>query len=202
MYSRKAFTLTEILIAVVLMGLVILAVASVDITSRRFFDTSSKESWIQDEAKIAMEHIIKNTQLGVGDMSNPETADGTNPPTANNSRGFYILDDEGDLAQSGSRIQVKQDTDDDGTYDRIIDYEYQGAPDYKLVYDPDVGTAGDEETLAEGIVESVIFSFDSDTPNQVKVTITVLSDPSKSKSLENPGTTLTSSIVLRAMSCK
>jgi len=106
------------------------------------------------------------------------------------------------LAQSGSRIQVKQDTDDDGTYDRIIDYEYQGAPDYKLVYDPDVGTAGDEETLAEGIVESVIFSFDSDTPNQVKVTITVLSDPSKSKSLENPGTTLTSSIVLRAMSCK
>jgi len=56
----KGFTLTEILIAIVLMGLVILTVTSVDITSRYFFKSISGESRIYDEAKIAMEHMVKN----------------------------------------------------------------------------------------------------------------------------------------------
>ena len=205
MYSRKGFTLTEVLIAIVLMGLVILAVTSVDITSRRFFGTSSKESWIQDEAKIAAEHMVKNIQLGVGDMSNPSTPVGS-PPLADDSRGFLILDSAGNLVASGlpggSQIQVKQDRDNDGTVDRTIEYNYDSG-NYKIVYDEDVADpTNPTEDFAEGIVESAIFSFDSNTPNQVDVIITVRRDPTQEKSLDNPETTLTSSIVLRAMSCK
>ncbi|MCQ9208803.1 MAG: prepilin-type N-terminal cleavage/methylation domain-containing protein [Omnitrophica bacterium] len=207
MFCKKGFSLAEILIAVVLMALVILAVASVDITSRRFFDTASSESWIQDEAKIAMGHIIKNVQLGIGNMTNAEVADGTSPPSADNTRGFYILNG-GNLATSGDRIQIKQDTDKNGRFDgtdKTVEYIYQGNPDYKIIYDEDLDNAANPtEDLAAGIVGSAVFSFNdtlpNPTPNQVLVTVTVRKVPSKAASLDNPETTLTSDIILRAMS--
>lgn len=185
----------------VLLGVIVLAVASVDITSRRFFGTSKEESWIQDEAKVAMEDIVKNIQLGIGDMSNARNMGDDPYDGLGCSRGFYILVG-GVLAISGSQIQVKQDTDRDGAIDRTIEYTYQGGPDYKIVFDPDITNAGDEEDLAEGIVTSAIFNFDNVTPipNRVEVAITVRRNPTEAKSLDNPETTLTSSIILRAMS--
>lgn len=194
MFSKKGFSLTEILIGVVLMALIILAVVSVDITSRRFFATASSESWIQDEAKIAMGHIIKNVQLGIGDMTNAG-AIGSLP--GNSSRGFYILDG-GNLAISGSKIQIKQDKNGDGRYvaavDKIVQYNYNSG-NRTIEY-----TDGGTENLADGIVESAIFSFSTTTPNQVLVTITVRKVPGLAASLDNPETTLTSDIILRAMS--
>lgn len=200
MSSKKAFSLMEILIALVLMGLVILAVVSVDITSRRFFGTSKTESWIQDEAKIAMEHIVRHVQRGIGDMTNSEVADGTSSPSLTNTRGFYILDANENLATSGNRIQVKLDTNINGRFDvgtdEIIEYNYDPAP-YTLIY---IDGSGISENLADGIVSEAIFSFDSDTPNQVDVELTVRQHPELEASLDNPDTTLTSSIILRAMS--
>ncbi len=66
MLSKKAFTLTEILIAAVLMTMIILAVSSLDIVSRRFFKSTGEQSKLQDEARIAMEHIVKNLTLANG----------------------------------------------------------------------------------------------------------------------------------------
>lgn len=201
--SSKGFTLAELLVAIVLMGIVAMAVVSVDIASRRFFGTSSKESWIQDEGKIAMEHIVRRLQLGVGDLGNPRAL-GENPnDAAGCSRGFYILNAGGNLAASGNRIQIKIDKNEDGKYvaanDKVVEYSYQGTPNYKIVYtDPDL--PGNED-LADGIVQFALFTMGG-LDNQVKVTITVLRDPGQAPSLENPATTLTSDIILRAMSTK
>lgn len=216
----RGFTLTEIVLATVLMGMVILAVASIDITSRKFVGAASNESRVQDEVKIAMAHIVgqsrrvkidsttyKQRQIGVGDMTNPRAV-GDDPHDASGcSRGFYILDGDGNLANSGSWIQIKCDLNNNGKFDsgtdKIIEYSYEGDPDYKIVYDPDIGTGGDEEDLAVGIATTPAFSVDSTYSNQVKVEITARYDPSipESREPDNPETTLTSSIVLRAMSC-
>ena len=202
MCRKKGLTLVEILIAITLTGLIILAVTSVDITSRRFLGTASKESWIQDEAKIAMEHIVKNIQLGVGDMSNASTAVGSSPE-ADDTRGVLILDETGKLVASGSggsQIQIKKDEDGNGRFDAgsdpIITYSYDSG-NQRIVYTHPVTGS---ENLADGIVYSAIFEYDENIPNQVIVTITVRKDPTRDPSLENPETTLTSSIVLRAMS--
>ena len=178
--SKESFTLTELLIAVVLTGLVILAVSSVDITSRKFFAVANKEARAQNEAKIAMEHIVKHLQLGVGDINNP---------------GFTI-------APGGSQIDVNIDWDNDGQFtgsppDRIIRYIYQGNPNYKIVYDPDIGVAGDEDLTDKRVTNT---NFERTAPNVVKVTIETLHDPSKVEGPDNPKATLTSSAILRAMS--
>lgn len=60
MFARKSFILTELLIAIVLLALVILAATSVDITSRRFFAAIKEQAHAQDEAKIAIEHMVRN----------------------------------------------------------------------------------------------------------------------------------------------
>ena len=69
--------------------------------------------------------------------------------------------------------------------------------------------SGNTENLAEGIVSDAIFSFHPGTspfdvdparPNQVDVELTVRQHPELEASLDNPDTTLTSSINLRAMS--
>lgn len=206
--SKRSFSLAELLIAVALMGLIILAVTSVSITSYRFFGAAKKESRVLDEAKIAMEHMVKNLQLGIGDMTNPSTPVGS-PPLADDSRGFLILDGAGGLVASGTtapQIRVKRDGlktgvvdgrfDPTGSDDGIIEYRYDPA-NYKIVYDPDIGLAGDEDLTDEMISDA---NFEEINYNELKVTIEVLRDPSKPESLENPETTLTSSIVLRAMS--
>jgi len=215
--SSKGFSLTEILIAMSLMGLVILAVASVDITSRRFFGTAKDETWIQDEAKIAMQHIISRVQRGVGNMSRPG-AMGDNPNAVQpSSRGFYILsgdyvdfDNPGLLTDSGSRLWVKIDINRNGRFDSGTDQivEYQEINNSIRFY-PDVTDRDNYESLADGIVESAIFDFiHSETnpelsiPNRVDVVIQVLREPGTSPSLDNPETTLTSSIILRAMSIR
>ncbi len=180
MYSRKGFTLTEIIIAIVLTGLVVLAVTSVDITSRKFFNIASERSRVQDEIKIAMEHIVTHLRLGVGYVDNP---------------GFVV-------SGGGSQIQLRLDVDKDGRFtasppDSIIQYSYQGSPDYKIVYNDGAGS----EDLAAAVIESINFSSDAGSPNKVDVTIEALPDPSESEGPDNPKITLTSSIVLRAMSC-
>jgi prepilin-type N-terminal cleavage/methylation domain-containing protein len=60
MFSKRGFTLTEVLIAIFLTGLVVLSATSVDITSRHFFSVINRTSKFQDEAKIAMEHMVRN----------------------------------------------------------------------------------------------------------------------------------------------
>jgi len=183
MNKYKAFTLTELLIAAVLVGLIILTVTSVDITSRRFFNVVSRRAKVQDEAKIAMEHIVKNVQRGIGDVTNPGTSEG--------------------FSASGSQVEVQLDVDGDGRFtgippDKKIRYTYNGG---KIVYDPDINIGGNEEDLTANMVTNASFNQGS-APNQVDVTIEVLHNPSEAEGLENPKTTLTSSIILRAMSCR
>ena len=67
--KRKGVTLAELLIAVVLLLLVFLAVTSVDIASRDFSILTHRKAEVQNEAKIAMEHMIRNMREGVSSVT-------------------------------------------------------------------------------------------------------------------------------------
>ena len=197
--KRKGFTLTELLIAVALSGLIILAVSSVDFSSRRFFEAIKNKVQIQTEAAIAMEHIVKNLQLGIGDMSNPGTFG--SPPDANNSRGFYILDPLSQLATGGGRIEIKLDDDGDGKFDsgtdRRISYVWHSSR--RIRYDPNADAGGPGEFITDRVIFDCSFSIDG-ASNRVNITIIARSKPTQAVSLDNPETILTSSVALRAMS--
>ncbi len=196
--NKKGFTITELLIAVALSGLIILAVSSVDISSRRFFEAIKEKGHIQAEAAMAMEHMVKNLQLGIGDMSNPGTFG--SPPGANNSRGFYILDSS-DLDWEGSRIRIKLDDNNDGKFesgtDKIAEYRLLGS---RIRYDPNVLPGPfPPEWLTDRVISDYWFYIDG-ASNRVNVTITARSEPTQPAGPDNPETILTSSITLRAMS--
>ena len=57
---KRAFSLVELIIAISLMGLIILAIVAVDVGSRGFLKTSDDESALQNEANFIMETIVKD----------------------------------------------------------------------------------------------------------------------------------------------
>jgi prepilin-type N-terminal cleavage/methylation domain-containing protein len=57
---KKGFSLVELIIAISLMGLIILAIVAVDVGSRGFLRTSDDESTLQNEANFIMETIVKD----------------------------------------------------------------------------------------------------------------------------------------------
>ncbi len=174
--KRKGFTLTELLVAVALSGLIILAVSSVDISSRRFFEAIKEKVQIQAEAAMAMEHIVKNLQLGIGDINN---------------LGFSI-------SGGNSQIQVWQDTNGNSMRDvgdTSVIYQYAAAQ-RRIRYKPDPSPW---ENLTEAIIYDCKFYIDG-ASNRVSVIITARSEPTQPVGPDNPETILTSSIALRAMS--
>lgn len=177
MFSRDGFTLTEILIAMMLTGLIVLAVVSVDLTSHRFFQAARGKTYAQDEVKIAMAHLAKNIQLGTGSVSNP---------------GFII-------GGGGTQLQINQDLDCNGTIERSVSYAYRGTPNFDIFYDPNIAVAGNEETITGPMIASCNFASGG-APNEVVVTIISRPNPALGPSPQNPETTLTSSIVSRGMS--
>jgi len=183
----SGFTLTELIISILLLGLVILAATSVEISSRRFFHSTEEQVAVQDEAKIAMNHMLKFMSQGIGSLDSPA----------------YTLhhDDLIDIRIDGWLTGVT-----DGQYtgapnDGTISYFFDSAQ-YRIVFDPnaDPTVTGDEEILTQPIIQSVDFSVGS-APNQIVIEVIAREDPSQAASADNPQITLNSSAVLSAMSC-
>ncbi|MBN3037805.1 MAG: prepilin-type N-terminal cleavage/methylation domain-containing protein [Candidatus Omnitrophica bacterium] len=178
--NKRSFTLMEILVALTLTGVIVLAVASVDVTSRRFLKAAQDKSRIYDEVKIVTEHIAKSLQSGIGDILNP---------------GFSI-------SAGGGTIEINQDSNYDGRFEPLLDtitrYTYR-PPTYDIVYDPDISVAGDEEVISKQMIANCNFAAGA-ALNEVALSITSRKDPTLAASSDNPETILTSSIVLREMS--
>ena len=56
----KAFSLVELVMAITLLGLILLAASSSDIGSRRFFSSSQRAAKVLDDANFIIEHMHKN----------------------------------------------------------------------------------------------------------------------------------------------
>lgn len=62
--ETKGFTLTELLIAVLLMSVIALGVTSINVSSRRFLISAGHQANAQSEARFAMEHMMRNIREG------------------------------------------------------------------------------------------------------------------------------------------
>jgi Tfp pilus assembly protein PilV len=72
--NKIGLTLTEMLVAVLLLSLVFMAVSSLCVASQRFYITSSDSAMIGYELQYAMDHIQKNAMQAIGDKRNDDNA--------------------------------------------------------------------------------------------------------------------------------
>lgn len=69
--NKKGLSLTELLVATVLMGIVMMGVISINYAMRRMEGTTSKSTVLAIQTAAAMNHITKNGLLAVGFESDP-----------------------------------------------------------------------------------------------------------------------------------
>lgn len=79
---RRGITLVELIVAVILLTVIILAVMSIDTFSRYHLIGSDRRSRLQNELSFALEHMQKNIARGVGNV--------TNPPIETLANGFRV----------------------------------------------------------------------------------------------------------------
>lgn len=72
--ERKGFTLMELIIAISLLGIVLIAVASIDFASRRSLIAANRRARVQDWTRHAMEHMVRNIRLA--NRINPTSGSG------------------------------------------------------------------------------------------------------------------------------
>lgn len=94
-FKNTGFTLTELLIAITLVGMIMLAVVSLDVSSRRFFLSSFYDAAVQNRISPVVELIAKDALTACGKKDNPGIViasniikirhiDAKNPPTYTN----------------------------------------------------------------------------------------------------------------------
>ncbi|UCD15873.1 MAG: prepilin-type N-terminal cleavage/methylation domain-containing protein [Candidatus Omnitrophota bacterium] len=78
---KEGFTLIELVIGIVLMGVIILAVFSFDIVSREIFRSAERKAIIQKESMFVLDHIQKYVWQGGGNATAPALIleEGENP---------------------------------------------------------------------------------------------------------------------------
>ena len=133
--KAKGITLTELVIATVLVSVVVLATMAISVSARRFLTASRLLSRVQNEASFALAHIHKNVRLGIGSILNPGIEDLN-----------LVLPDAG--------FKVRIDRDDNGrpndSIDDGIEYRYQSL-DEEIRFTPDLSVPETYEVIAEGI---------------------------------------------------
>jgi len=82
--NNRALTLTELLLAASLMGLVVITAVNLEMASRGYHFSSDREGRLQVQLSIAMEHMVKNISLVHSDLQRDGTEPGIDiipPPT-------------------------------------------------------------------------------------------------------------------------
>ncbi|MFA5336738.1 MAG: prepilin-type N-terminal cleavage/methylation domain-containing protein [Candidatus Omnitrophota bacterium] len=99
---KKAVTLIELTMAIALMGVVVLGVASFDVGSRRFLQSSERSTQVLNEATLIMDRISKDALTAVGRV---------------NAAAITV---------AGNTVTINQDTNNDGAVDTVVSYSLAG----------------------------------------------------------------------------
>ncbi|TAN59426.1 hypothetical protein EPN16_07240 [bacterium] len=66
--AKRGITLIELLIAISLVGMIVLAIVAVDVASRRFVNTSDFEARAQNQIAPTLDMIAKDVSLAIGNV--------------------------------------------------------------------------------------------------------------------------------------
>lgn len=188
---KKGFSLVELIIAISLMGLIILAIVAVDVGSRGFLRTSDDESTLQNEANFIMESIVKDLGKSFKGTKN-------NPSINVNAAGDTV---EIRNRASGSSFELSNS--------KWVRYKFDSAAKTIKKQTCDgasvssegkcAGSWSNPRQLIRNIVTACVFNFDSDTA-VVGITITARAKPSENPGQDNPEVILESSLSSRSIS--
>ena len=70
-YRKKAITLIELLICLVLMGMVIMGFYSIELFSHYHLLTADRRAKLQNDNTYVLEHMVKKLSLAIGDSAHP-----------------------------------------------------------------------------------------------------------------------------------
>lgn len=77
---KKSVTLVELTLAIALMGVIVIGIASFDVGSRRFLQASERKTQVLNEATLIMDRITKDAFSGIGTVTDPAiVTDAANP---------------------------------------------------------------------------------------------------------------------------
>jgi Tfp pilus assembly protein PilV len=192
----KSVTFIELLIAIILLAVVILAINNIDVFSRYHIVSSDQRVKVQNDIARCLEHITKNA---VNTIGNEETY-GTNTtvyvnPDSNNTTTLSFFTDTN---KNGTRDSGE------GAGDYWVRYNYN-TTDHSFSYCsqcPDAACAacsGSEEILAKDITEFSVHKNLTEG-NHINVTIAACWDPTKACDISNPGFNMTTAITLPSVS--
>jgi len=195
----RGFTLTELIIAVSLLGIVITGVAGIDLASRRSFISASRRARVQDGARYAMEHMVRKIRLA--NRIDPTSGSDTqillrmdydpSKPTADPES---VLNTPGDFDDYWVEYQYSPPT----TPANTIQYRYSTIKSVDL---PDDWSSW--ETIAKGVLDPatelynlfVVKDGATDVPI-VTIIIKIRHYPDQPKSANNPEATLQTATAL------
>jgi len=143
---RKSITLLELIIGISLLIVIILGVTAFDVASRYFLKSSERKSQIINELNFILEHLSKNINQAVGDISNP---------------GIVKVEQDNRVL-----LHLRQDanTPEDYTDDLWVTYAYyttsSGANSYTLAFWPPRQNRNSLPLNSREILSSRVVSFD------------------------------------------
>ena len=132
--AKNGITLVELLIALILLSVIVLAVNSINISSHSHVISSDRRAKLQNEASIALAHMNKEISRAIGNelIFGADSVVSTGNILTNNAIRVYIDSDAGGGLGDGIR---------DTLTDRWIAYRFSGATgvtatEYQLWYCP------------------------------------------------------------------
>ena len=187
--DKAAFSLVELIIAISLMGLIILAIVAVDVGSRGFLKTSDDESTLQNEANFVMETMAKDISRSFKGNKN------------NRSIEVSSGKDTLEIRLKGSGASF------DYSNSKWVRYQFADATIKKQVCaGASISSDGkcsswpsSSQQLVKNIIKDCVFSFDTAT-SVVGITITARAKPSENPGQDNPEVILETSAISRSIS--
>lgn len=183
------FTLVELLITISLMGMIILAVTTIDLGARRFVNTASYEAQVQSEVSPVLERMVKDITLAYGQSGN-----------------------SGITITGSNQITIRRLDDAPSTYadfsdDPCVRYSYSSSPNFYITRQtnsaPNCSAWNPAEVIARNI-ESGTFSPGAADGN-VTISLTARRIAAASPppvTFENPRVTLETSVLPRSTSLR
>ncbi len=184
-YLKKSLTLIELLIAITLLSVIILAISNIDLFTYFHTISADRRVKVQNEVSYVLEHMTKEISKAIGDVNNPAT----NTTAISGGIGVYV-----DLASDGSAGDGRRGT----GGDRWIGYR-RSTNDFQ--YCSNCGSGVNPSCSSWDTLSGRITNFTrSVTDNYVDVSITARWQPAQAASSDNPEVTMRTKIKMPSVS--
>ncbi|MEI8348828.1 MAG: hypothetical protein WCI77_01615 [Candidatus Omnitrophota bacterium] len=189
---KKSLSLTELALAIALLGTVILGATAFDVGSRHFLQSTERKAQVVNEATLILDHITKNAVLGIGDFERAAMWQGP----VGGVTGLLIKQD----ANGNGLYDGSDDPDPPTNGDRVVAYNQEGS---NIYFYPNYGAQpGSREILSRRgvaggfqVLNATQNRIGIQTDNRVGLRIALRSNPAGgTEPFTNPQVTIQTTI--------